>query len=58
MVRIFANGAGDQGSIPRRIKTKTQKVVFDADLLNTQYHKVHIKGKVEQSRKGVAPSSV
>ena len=29
---------------------KTQKMVFDATLLNTQYYKVRIKGKVVQSR--------
>ena len=31
-------------------------MVLDASLLNTQYYKVRIKGKVEQSREGVAPS--
>ena len=31
-------------------------MVFDASLLNTQHYKVRIKGKVEQSREGVAPS--
>ena len=31
-------------------------MVLDASLLNTQHHKVRIKGKVEQSREGVAPS--
>ena len=31
-------------------------MVLDASLLNTQQYKVGIKGKVEQSRKGVAPS--
>ena len=29
---------------------KTQKMVLDADLLNTQEYEVRIKGKVEQSR--------
>ena len=29
---------------------KTQKMVLDATLLNTQHYKVRIKGKVEQSR--------
>ena len=32
-------------------------MVLDTTLLNTQYYKVRIKGKVEQSRDGVAPSS-
>ena len=27
-----------------------QKMVLDASLLNTQHYKVHIKGKVEQSK--------
>ena len=31
-------------------------MVLDDSLLNTQHYKVRIKGKVEQSREGVAPS--
>ena len=54
-VRVFANGPGDLGSIPGRVMPKTQKMVLDASLLNTQHYKVRIKGKVEQSREGVAP---
>ena len=50
------NGPGDLGSIPGRVIPKTQKMVLDASLLSTQHYKVRIKGKVEQSRKGVAPS--
>ena len=46
---VFANGSGDQGSIPGRV-IKTQKMVLDAALLNTQRCKVRIKGEVEQSR--------
>ena len=38
------------GSIPGRVIPKTQKMVLDASLLNTQHYKVRIKGKVEQSR--------
>ena len=52
---VFANGPGDLGSIPGRVIPKTQKMVL-ASLLNTQHYKVRIKGKVEQSREGVAPS--
>ena len=48
-VRVFANGPGDQGSIPGRVIPKTQKMVLDASFLNTQSYKVRIKGKVEQS---------
>ena len=55
-VRVFANGPGDLGSNPGRVIPKTQKMVLDASLLSTQHYKVRIKGKVEQSRKGVAPS--
>ena len=50
------NGSGDLGSIPGRVIPKTQKMVLDASLLNTQHYKVQIKGKVEQPGKGVAPS--
>ena len=53
---MFANGPGDLGSIPDRVIQKTQKMVLDASLLSTQHYKVRIKGKVEQSREGVAPS--
>ena len=55
-VRVFANGPGDLGSIPGRVIPKTQKMVLDASLVNTQHYKVRIKGKVEQSWEGVAPS--
>ena len=47
---VFANGPGGRSSIPGRVIPKTQKMVLDAALLNTQYYKVGIKGKVEQSR--------
>ena len=42
MVWEFANGPG-------RVIPKTQKMVLDASLLNTQNYKVRIKGKVDQS---------
>ena len=47
---VFANGLGDQGSIPSRVIPKTLKMVLDTSLLNTQQYKVRIKGKVEHSR--------
>ena len=50
MSRVFTNGLGDLGSIPGQVISKTQKMVLNAALLNTQYYKVRIKGKVEQSR--------
>ena len=49
-VREFANGPGDLRSIPGRVIPKTQKMILDATLLNTQHYKVRIKSKVEQSR--------
>ena len=48
--RVFANGPVDLGSIPGRVIPNTLKMVLDTSLLNTQQFKVHIKGKVEQSR--------
>ena len=50
MSRVFAKGSGDQGSIPDQVIPKTQKMVLDSALLNSQHYKVRIKGKVEQSR--------
>ena len=50
MSRVFPNGPGDQGSIPGRVIPRTQNMVLDAALHNTQHYKVRIKGKVEQSR--------
>ena len=45
----FANGPGDRGSMSGRVISKTQKMVLDASLLNTQHYNVWIKGKVEKS---------
>ena len=50
MGSVFAYGPGDLGSIPGRVIPKTLKMVLDTSLLNTQQYKVHIEGKVEQSR--------
>ena len=47
---VFTNGPGDRVSIPDQVIPKTQKMVLDTFLLNTQHYKVHIKGKMEQSR--------
>ena len=49
MSRVFTNGLGDQDPIPGRVIPKTQKMLLDAALLITQYYKVWLKGKVEQS---------
>ena len=50
MSGVFANGQGDRSLIPGQVIAKTQKMVLDATLLNTQHYKVRIKGEVEQSR--------
>ena len=55
--RGFTNDPGDRGSILGRVIPKTQKMVLDAFLLNTQYNKVEINGKCSNPGKGVAPSS-
>ena len=49
--RVFANGPGNRDSISGRVTPKTQEIALDTSLLNTQYYKVRIKGKVEQSSK-------
>ena len=50
MVRVFTNGPGDLCSISGRVIPKTQKMVLDSSLLNTQHYKVRIKVRVEQPR--------
>ena len=50
VARVLTNGLGDLGSIPSCIIPKTQNMVLDTSLLNTQQYKVCIKSKVEQSR--------
>ena len=50
MARVFTDGPRDLGSIPGRVIPKTQKMILDASLLNTQQNKVGIKAIVEQSR--------
>ena len=42
--------SGRPGFSPRSSHTKDSKNGVDTSLLNTQRYKVHIKGKVEQSR--------
>ena len=50
MVRVIGNGLEHLGSIPGRVMPKTQEIVLDATLPNTQHYKVGIKGKEKQSR--------
>ena len=38
--RMFASGLGDWGSILGRVIPKTQNMVLDASLLNTQHCKI------------------
>ena len=45
--RMFAHGSGDRGSIQGRVIPKTQKIVLDTGLLNTQHYEVTIKGNVD-----------
>ena len=47
VVRVSANALGVCGLIPGQVIPKTQKIVFDASLLNTQ----HLKG-MDQSQSG------
>ena len=56
----FYSFLGYLGSIPGRVIPKTQKVVLDASLLNNQHykHRLRIKGKVGESKEGVAPSPI
>ena len=55
MVRVFANGLGDSGSIPGRVIPKTLKMILGATLLNTQHYKVRVKWS--NPGKKVAPTS-
>ena len=53
---VFANGPENRGSISGRVIPKTPKIVLDTSMLNTQYYKVHFKGKLDQFMEWVAPS--
>ena len=54
MSRVFVNGQGDRSSIPGWVIPKTQKMVLDAALRNTQHYKVRIKWS--NPGNGVSPS--
>ena len=49
MSRVFADGPSDRASIPGRVIPKTQKMLLDTALLNTQHYKVRVKGKMVHS---------
>ena len=53
---MFANGLRDQGSIPAWVTLKTQNMVLDASLLNTQNYMVWIKSKSSNPGKELHPS--
>ena len=55
MVKVLANGLGEWGSIKGRFISKTQKIVLDVSVLNTQHYQVYIKGKWCNPEGGVAP---
>ena len=52
MVRVFAKGLGDQGSIAARVIPNNQKMVLDASLLNTQHYKVgsRVSGSIQRKK--------
>ena len=49
--RIVREFADVPGFNPQLSHNKDSKMVLDTSLVNTQYYKAGIKGKVEQSRK-------
>ena len=56
MVRVLANGPENRGSIPDRVIPKTEKILLDASLFNSQHFKGRINCKKNNLGKGVAPS--
>ena len=55
MLRVFANGPVELGSILGQVIQKIQKMVLDISLLNTQNYEVCIKSKLRNPVKGVVP---
>ena len=49
---VFSNDPEDRRSIPGRVIPKALEMILYISLLNTQYYKVRIKGKVGQYKKG------
>ena len=41
LIRVFATSTGNLGLIPDRVIPKTQKIVIDASLQNTQYYHIY-----------------
>ena len=50
MGRVFANGLGNQDSIPGWVIPKTQKMVLNSSLLNTWHYKLRIKSGAIQGK--------
>ena len=48
MSKVFAYGPGDPSSIPGRVIPKSQKMVLDSALLNTQKYNLRINRRVEK----------
>ena len=56
MVLELANGLRDRGSITGLVIPKTQKMLSDDSLLNTQHYEVRTKSKRSNPEKGIALS--
>ena len=54
--KVFTNGPGIWCSIPDKVIPKTQKMVLDTSLLNTQHLRYISRVKWSNPRKGVVPS--
>ena len=52
---VFASGPRDRGSILGRVTLKTQKMLLETSMLNTQHYKLQIKGKWSNPNKEVPP---
>ena len=50
----MVNSPRDRGSILGRVIPKTQYIVLNDDLFNSQHYKVQIKGKVVQLREWIS----
>ena len=56
MGRVFANGPRDRVSISSRVIPKTQNMVLDPSLFNTQHYELWFKGKLSKPSKGIVLS--
>ena len=58
LVRVSANGSGDQGSISCRILPNTKRMFLDTSRLNTQFIRYVLRVKWSNLEKGVTPSLI